>query len=64
MDPVACCSDDAKVKELTKTIIQNEAGESNSSDYSGKPEDNISLWEDHHKLVHKAWKMAKSDVAF
>lgn len=61
-DPLACSSAVAKVKELVKTTIQNEAAvESDSSDHSDKPEDNFSLWDDHHKLVHKSWKTAKSD---
>ncbi|KAF2901830.1 hypothetical protein ILUMI_04357 [Ignelater luminosus] len=60
-DPIACSSAVAKVKEFMKATIQNEVVESDSSDHSDKPEDNFSLWEDHHKLVHKSWKTAKSD---
>lgn len=61
-DPLACSSAVAKVKEFVKTTIQNEAAvESDSSDHSDKPEENFFLWDDHHKLVHKSWKTAKSD---
>ena len=35
--------------------------ESDSSNHSDKLKDKFSLWEDHHKLFHKRWKMAKSD---
>ncbi|KAF2883745.1 hypothetical protein ILUMI_22434 [Ignelater luminosus] len=62
-DPIACSSAVAKVKEFMKATIQNEVVESDSSDHSDKPEDNFSLWDDHHKLVHKSWKTAKSDDA-
>ncbi|KAF2882058.1 hypothetical protein ILUMI_24106 [Ignelater luminosus] len=62
-DPIACFSAVAKVKEFMKATIQNEVVESDSSDHSDKPEDNFSLWDDHHKLVHKSWKTAKSDGA-
>ncbi|KAF2883225.1 hypothetical protein ILUMI_22952 [Ignelater luminosus] len=61
--PIACSSAVAKVKEFMKATIQNEVVESDSSDHSDKPEDNFSLWDDHHKLVHKSWKTAKSDDA-
>ena len=59
-NPLACSSAVAKVKDLMKTTEQNEI-ESDSSDHSEKPEDNFSLWEDHHKLVRKNWKTSKSD---
>ncbi|KAF2881919.1 hypothetical protein ILUMI_24249 [Ignelater luminosus] len=62
-DPIACSSAVAKVKEFMKATIQNEVVESDSSDHSDKPEDNFSLWDDHHKLVYKSWKTAKSDDA-
>ncbi|KAF2884629.1 hypothetical protein ILUMI_21537 [Ignelater luminosus] len=62
-DPIACSSLVAKVKEFMKATILNEVVESDSSDHSDKPEDNFSLWDDHHKLVHKSWKTAKSDDA-
>ncbi|KAF2897468.1 hypothetical protein ILUMI_08708 [Ignelater luminosus] len=62
-DPIACPSAVAKVKEFMKATIQNEVVESDSSDHSDKPEDNFSLWDDHHKLVHKSWKTAKFDDA-
>ncbi|KAF2886713.1 hypothetical protein ILUMI_19461 [Ignelater luminosus] len=62
-DPTACSSAVAKVKEFMKATIQNEVVESDSSDHSDKPEDNFSLWDDHHKLVHKSWKTTKSDDA-
>ncbi|KAF2904508.1 hypothetical protein ILUMI_01664 [Ignelater luminosus] len=62
-DPIACSSAVAKVKKFMKATIQNEVVESDSSDHSDKPEDNFSLWDDHHKLVHKSWKTAKSDDA-
>ncbi|KAF2880126.1 hypothetical protein ILUMI_26046 [Ignelater luminosus] len=62
-DPIACSSAVVKVKEFMKATIQNEVVESDSSDHSDKPEDNFSLWDDHHKLVHKSWKTAKSDDA-
>ncbi|CAG4981294.1 unnamed protein product [Parnassius apollo] len=35
--------------------------ESDCSDLSDKAEDTFSLWDDHHKLVHKSWKTVKSD---
>ncbi|KAF2904065.1 hypothetical protein ILUMI_02110 [Ignelater luminosus] len=60
-NPIACSSVVAKVKEFMKATIQNEVVESDSSDHFDKPEDNFSLWDDHHKLVHKSWKTAKSD---
>ncbi|KAF2880303.1 hypothetical protein ILUMI_25861 [Ignelater luminosus] len=62
-DPIACSSAVAKVKEFMKATIQNEVVESDSSDHSDKPENSFSLWDDHHKLVHKSWKTAKSDDA-
>ncbi|KAF2899429.1 hypothetical protein ILUMI_06747 [Ignelater luminosus] len=62
-DPIALSSAVAKVKEFMKATIQNEVVESDYSNHSDKPEDNFSLWDDHHKLVHKSWKTAKSDNA-
>ncbi|CAK1587945.1 unnamed protein product [Parnassius mnemosyne] len=62
-EPLACSAAVAKIKELVKTTIQHEAVESDSSGHSDKPEDNFSFWDDHHKLVHKSWKTAKSDDA-
>ncbi|KAJ8710660.1 hypothetical protein PYW08_009175 [Mythimna loreyi] len=59
-NPLACSSAITKIKDLMKTTAQNEL-ESDSSDTSEKPEDNFSLWEDHHKLVRKNWKTTKTD---
>ncbi|CAK1602973.1 unnamed protein product [Parnassius mnemosyne] len=49
-----------KKMHFTDPLACSAAVESDSSDHSDKPEDNCSFWDDHHKLVHKSSKMAKS----
>ncbi|XP_046975191.1 E3 SUMO-protein ligase ZBED1-like [Vanessa cardui] len=60
-DPLACSMAVSKIKEMMKSRVQNETEESDSSDNSEKPEEKFSLWDDHHKLVHKSWKTVHSD---
>ncbi|GBP56345.1 Zinc finger BED domain-containing protein 1 [Eumeta japonica] len=60
-DSLACFMAVSKIKEIMKSRVQNETEESDSSDNFEKPEEKFSLWDDHHKLVHKSWKTAKSD---
>ncbi|CAB3251492.1 unnamed protein product [Arctia plantaginis] len=60
-DSLACSMAVSKIKEMIKTRKQNDVVESASSDHSDKAEDTFSLWDDHHKLVHKSWKTVKSD---
>ncbi|XP_022823347.1 zinc finger BED domain-containing protein 1-like [Spodoptera litura] len=55
-DPLTCSTAVSKIKEMMKSRVQNEIVESDSSDNSEKPEKKFSLWDDHHKLVHKSWK--------
>ncbi|XP_039949753.1 zinc finger BED domain-containing protein 4-like [Bactrocera tryoni] len=60
-DPLACSAAVGKIKDLMKAAAHNTTKDSESSELSDKNEDNYSLWEDHHKLVHKSWKLSKAD---
>ncbi|XP_039967783.1 zinc finger BED domain-containing protein 4-like [Bactrocera tryoni] len=60
-DPLACSAAVGKIKDLMKAAAHNTTKDSESSELSDKNENNYSLWEDHHKLVHKSWKLSKAD---
>ncbi|XP_039968106.1 zinc finger BED domain-containing protein 4-like [Bactrocera tryoni] len=63
-DPLACSAAVGKIKDLMKAAAHNTTKDSESSELSDKNEDNYSLWEDHHKLVHKSWKLSRPMTLF
>nr|XP_037877017.1 E3 SUMO-protein ligase ZBED1-like [Bombyx mori] len=60
-DPIACSNAVTKIKDLMKKNLHSNEEPESDSDKSDKNEEAFSLWTDHHKLVHRNWKINKSE---
>ncbi|CAH0717731.1 unnamed protein product, partial [Brenthis ino] len=60
-DAIACSNAVSKIKDIMKKNLQSNEEPESDSDKSDKNEEVFSLWTDHHKLVHRNWKINKSE---